>query len=51
MFELPESELETLSHLKLRIVKEERFSDDDFVGETMQVSLSRMLFFYDVSPS
>ncbi|XP_047957626.1 elicitor-responsive protein 3 [Salvia hispanica] len=35
VFELPESELETLSHLKLRIVKEERFSDDDFVGETI----------------
>lgn len=37
VFDLPESELETLSHLKFRIVKEEHFSDDDFVGETMQV--------------
>ncbi|XP_057780525.1 elicitor-responsive protein 3 [Salvia miltiorrhiza] len=35
VFELPESELETLSHLKLRIVKEEHLSDDDFVGETI----------------
>ncbi|KAL1549856.1 elicitor-responsive protein 3 [Salvia divinorum] len=35
VFQLPESELETLSHLKLRIVKEEHFSDDDFVGETI----------------
>lgn len=35
VFELPESELEALSHLKLRIVKEEHFSDGEFVGETI----------------
>ncbi|KAL0464802.1 UNVERIFIED_CONTAM: phloem protein 2 [Sesamum latifolium] len=34
-FELPPSELETLSHLKLRIVNEEYFSDGEFVGETI----------------
>ncbi|KAL0397906.1 UNVERIFIED_CONTAM: Pentatricopeptide repeat-containing protein DOT4, chloroplastic [Sesamum calycinum] len=34
-FELPPSELETLNHLKLRIVNEEYFTDGEFVGETM----------------
>ncbi|KAL8495251.1 hypothetical protein ACS0TY_019415 [Phlomoides rotata] len=34
-FELPASEMETLSHLKLKIVNEEFFTDDEFVGETM----------------
>ncbi|KAG8391831.1 hypothetical protein BUALT_Bualt01G0227900 [Buddleja alternifolia] len=34
-FELPPSELETLSHLRLRIVDEEYFSAGEFVGETM----------------
>ncbi|KAK4418629.1 hypothetical protein Salat_2275700 [Sesamum alatum] len=34
-FELPPSELETLSHLKLKIVNEEYFTDGEFVGETI----------------
>ncbi|KAL0428866.1 UNVERIFIED_CONTAM: hypothetical protein Sradi_0512600 [Sesamum radiatum] len=34
-FELPPSELETLSHVKLRIVNEEYFTDGEFVGETI----------------
>lgn len=34
-FEFPASEMETLSHLKLKIVNEEFFTDDEFVGETM----------------
>ncbi|XP_020550652.1 elicitor-responsive protein 3 [Sesamum indicum] len=34
-FELPPSELENLSHLKLRIVNEEYFTDGEFVGETI----------------
>ncbi|KAI3444545.1 hypothetical protein Pfo_001210 [Paulownia fortunei] len=35
IFELPASELETLGHLKLKIVNEEYFTDGEFVGETI----------------
>ncbi|KAL6569507.1 hypothetical protein OROMI_014021 [Orobanche minor] len=34
-FEIPASELETLNHLKLKIVNEKYFSDGKFVGETL----------------
>ncbi|KAL6499279.1 hypothetical protein OROHE_025942 [Orobanche hederae] len=34
-FEIPTSELETLNHLKLKIVNEKYFSDGKFVGETL----------------
>lgn len=35
IFKLPESELETSSHIKLKIVKEGHFTDGKLVGETM----------------